>query len=66
MAMSIQGKETERTEISADQYFMSIPFLMLTKIDRIIIPEMNVGCSKGMHIYYFLYYMMIIYAVLRR
>ena len=45
--------------------FISIPFLMLTQIDRIIVPEMKVGHSKSMHIHYFLYYMMIIYAVLR-
>ena len=46
------------------QISISVPFLMLTQIDRTIIPEMRVGHSKSMHINY-LYSMTIIYAVLR-
>ena len=40
-------------------------FLMLTQIDRTIIPKRKVGHNKNMHINYFLYYMTMIYAVLR-
>lgn len=63
---SVQGKETERNANFCRSVFsfISMPFLMLTQIDRIIIPEMRVGHSKSMHINY-LYSMTIIYAVLR-